>query len=123
MAANEAVSNAVEHGAPCEGGRIHLSAALGNGTLSLHVRDCGEFGSGEPKPDAIAERGRGFAFMNLLMDDVQLESQPGCTQVRLVKRDEASASQERTAAEEENVARVQRLLDAFASRDAMRSCR
>ena len=87
MAANEAISNAIEHGSPCGDGTLRLSVAREGDELAFYVRDCGTFPlSGTVEPDAIAERGRGFAFMNLLMDDVRLEPEPGNTVVRLAKR-------------------------------------
>jgi serine/threonine-protein kinase RsbW len=86
VAANEAVSNALEHGSPCPDGRIHLGVDMEGQEFVFYVRDCGEFGLGpEPDPDEIAERGRGFAFMNLLMDDVSLHTHEQ-TEVRLSKR-------------------------------------
>ncbi len=86
MAVNEAVANALEHGAPCRGGLIHLGAEIEAQKLSFYVRDCGEFALlADPHPDGIAERGRGLALMTLLMDEVQLQTD-GQTEVRLSKR-------------------------------------
>ncbi len=49
------------------------------------MRDCGEFALvADPRPEGIAERGRGFALMHLLMDEVQLQTD-GQTEVRLAK--------------------------------------
>ena len=50
------------------------------------VRDCGEFETPPRRSDPVAERGRGFAFMNLLMDDVRLDARAGETVLRLAKR-------------------------------------
>lgn len=86
VASNEAVSNAIEHGRPCDGGKIGLRAELENGELALYVSDCGEFTLAASPRDPIAERGRGFTFMSLLMDDVSLDTAPGKTVVRLSKR-------------------------------------
>jgi anti-sigma regulatory factor (Ser/Thr protein kinase) len=86
MAVNEAVANALEHGVPCRGGTVHLGAEIEAQRLSFYVRDCGEFALvADPHPGGIAERGRGFALMHLLMDDVQLQTD-GQTEVRLSKR-------------------------------------
>ncbi len=87
MAVSEAVANALEHGAPCQGGMVYLGAEIEAQRLSFCVRDCGEFALvADPRPDdGIAERGRGFALMNLLMDDVQLQTDTQ-TEVRLSKR-------------------------------------
>jgi hypothetical protein len=42
---------------------------------SFYVRDCGEFALvADPHPGGIAERGRGCPLMNLLMDEVQLQT-------------------------------------------------
>jgi anti-sigma regulatory factor (Ser/Thr protein kinase)/ketosteroid isomerase-like protein len=123
MAANEAISNALEHGSPCVGGRIHISAALEQQDLVLHVADCGNFGADSPDVDPIAERGRGFAFMNLLMDDVSLEVRPGWTVVRLVKRRADSTVVEEAVRDEEeqrNLDLVRDLVDAFSKRDFRR---
>src|SRR5918992_1271113 len=43
VATNEAVSNAMEHGAPCDDGRFHLAASVESGCFVFSVRDCGEF--------------------------------------------------------------------------------
>ncbi len=86
MAVNEAVANALEHGAPCRDGMIYLGAEIEAQRLWFYVRDCGEFALvADPHPDGIAERGRGLALMNLLMDEVQLQTD-GQTEVRLSKR-------------------------------------
>ncbi len=86
MAVSEAVANAFEHGTPCRGGMVYLRAEIEAQKLSFYVRDCGEFALvADSHSDGIAERGRGFALMNLLMDDVQLQTD-GQTEVRLSKR-------------------------------------
>jgi anti-sigma regulatory factor (Ser/Thr protein kinase) len=86
MAVNEAVANALEHGAPCPGGLVHLVAEIEAQKLSFYVRDCGDFALvADPDPGETADRGRGFALMNLLMDHVQLQTD-GETEVRLSKR-------------------------------------
>lgn len=123
MAANEAVSNAIEHGRPCTGGRVLLSAAASGDELTLAVRDCGNFvDAGSLRADPIAERGRGFAFMNLLMDDVRLDARPGQTVVRLAKRLPGAAEPPAPAPDAEseagNVELVRRLLEALERRDA-----
>ena len=43
VATNEAVSNAMEHGAPCDDGHFHLAASVDSGSFVFSVRDCGEF--------------------------------------------------------------------------------
>jgi anti-sigma regulatory factor (Ser/Thr protein kinase) len=89
VASNEAVSNAIEHGEPCccDGEGIHLWAEPEQDELAIYVRDCGDFVlEVVPTPDPIADRGRGFTFMSLLMDDVSLDTKGGGTVVRLAKR-------------------------------------
>lgn len=121
VATNEAVSNAMEHGAPCADGHFHLAAAVESDTFVFSVRDCGEFDdAASAEPDPVAERGRGFAFMNLLMDDVRLDARPGETVLRLAKRlpdAPAPAGDEAPATTEANTATVRRLFEAFARRD------
>jgi ketosteroid isomerase-like protein/anti-sigma regulatory factor (Ser/Thr protein kinase) len=127
VATNEAVSNAMEHGVPCEDGLFHLTANVESGSFVFSVRDCGEFeGAPSPPPDPVAERGRGFAFMNLLMDDVRLDARAGATVLRLVKRLPGTPAPEREAepeTAEENLRVVRELFDAFAERDAARTTR
>jgi ketosteroid isomerase-like protein/anti-sigma regulatory factor (Ser/Thr protein kinase) len=127
VATNEAVSNAMEHGAPCDDGRFHLAASVESGSFVFSVRDCGQFeDSPSPLPDPVAERGRGFAFMNLLMDDVRLEARPGHTVLRLAKRLPGRSPPARESAPvtvEENLRVVGDLFDAFAARDVSRTTR
>ena len=125
VATNEAVSNAMEHGAPCDGGHFHLSASVEEGSFVFHVRDCGEFEDAvTPLPDPVAERGRGFAFMNLLMDDVRLDARAGETVLRLAKRlpdAPPRAAPSAPAASDRNIKVVRELFKAFATRDVPRT--
>jgi len=125
VATNEAISNAMEHGIPCDDGRFHLAASVESGSFVFSVRDCGEFESAGAKlPDPLAERGRGFAFMNLLMDEVRLHSGAGETVLRLEKRLPGMVVPGRDAddaAAEENRRVVAGLFDAFAARDVERT--
>jgi ketosteroid isomerase-like protein len=71
----------------------------------------------------VAERGRGFAFMNLLMDDVRLDARAGETILRLAKRLPGTPRPDREAepvAAERNIHVVRELFDAFAARDVAR---
>ena len=86
MAVNEAVSNAIEHGTPCPGGVVHLRCANEDGELAFYVEDCGNLVLGTREEDALAERGRGLAVMNLLMDQCTLDNRDDGTVVRLAKR-------------------------------------
>ena len=128
VATNEAVSNAIEHGAPCDG-RFQLAASVENGSFVFSVRDCGRFeDSPAPEPDPVAERGRGFAFMNLLMDEVRVDARAGETVLRLAKRLPGTPPPPRGAEPglvERNTRVVRELFRAFAKRDVaemMRLC-
>jgi ketosteroid isomerase-like protein len=115
----------MEHGAPCDDGHIHLAANLESGSFVFSVRDCGEFEhAASSAPDPVAERGRGFAFMNLLMDDVRLQARPGETLLKLAKRlpgTPAAPREADPAAAEQNRRVVRHLFDAFAARDVSRT--
>jgi anti-anti-sigma factor len=80
LAAGEAVSNAVEHSGADE---VELLAEiLEGGTVVLTVRDRGGW-----KPQEFAlHRGRGFALMRGLVDDVDVDREPDGTVVRLRRR-------------------------------------
>jgi anti-sigma regulatory factor (Ser/Thr protein kinase)/ketosteroid isomerase-like protein len=125
VATNEAVSNAMEHGSPCDDGNFHLAAAVERGSFVFSVRDCGKFAeAAAPLPDPVAERGRGFAFMNLLMDDVRLEAGPAETVLRLVKRlpgTSPTPAEAEPATTDHNLRVVRELFDAFAKRDVART--
>ena len=125
VATNEAVSNAMEHGLPCDDGRFHLAASVESGSFVFSVRDCGEFdNAASPLPDPVAERGRGFAFMNLLMDDVRLDARAGETILRLAKRlpgTQPPAREAESATAEENLRVVRDLFDAFSAREVPRA--
>ena len=124
VATNEAVSNAMEHGEPCDDGHFHLAASVESGSFVFSVRDCGEFETTAPLPDPVAERGRGFAFMNLLMDDVRLDARAGKTTLRLAKRLPGTpppAREAEPATADENRRVVRELFDAFAARDVSRT--
>lgn len=85
FAVNEAVTNAIRHGAPDENGHIRLSVQGYGDRLTLAVSDYGTFAARHGSRDASAESGRGFALMTRLMDQVQLCVACGSTTVRLSK--------------------------------------
>jgi anti-sigma regulatory factor (Ser/Thr protein kinase)/ketosteroid isomerase-like protein len=124
VATNEAVSNAMEHGAPCDDGHFHLAARVESSSFVFSVRDCGEFQDARTvAADPVAERGRGFAFMNLLMDDVRLDARSGDTVLRLAKRLPGAPIPVAAAARsssERNVRVARDLFRAFAKRDLER---
>jgi anti-sigma regulatory factor (Ser/Thr protein kinase) len=86
VAASEALNNAIEHGAPCEDGKILLSLAPATGSLAIEVADCGHFVPPVASADPLPERGRGVAMMRNLVDTVELGTRDDRTYVRLVKR-------------------------------------
>lgn len=83
-AATEALTNALEHGAPSGDGRIHMRLGRDHGDMLLEVWGGGKV-NGAPHVDAT-HRGRGIAIMTALMDDVELRRSNGDMVVRLVKR-------------------------------------
>ena len=85
FAVNEAVSNAIEHGEPCEGGTVWLRIEEESGALTFWVRDCGTFVPRAGPADPIAERGRGLAFMAAMVDELQITPIAGGTVIRLTK--------------------------------------
>jgi anti-sigma B factor antagonist len=85
VAASEAVTNAIEHGRPCGDQTIQLWVTEEDGTLTLGVRDAGEFQL-EPLPaDPLPEGGRGLKLMSHLVDSVRLSRTDGHTHVELSK--------------------------------------
>jgi anti-sigma regulatory factor (Ser/Thr protein kinase) len=86
FAVNEAVSNAIEHGAPSPDGKIRLHVAEEDGALVFEVEDHGSFAPGPPAADPFHERGRGLAFMAATVDEVDVRRGDNGTVVRLCKR-------------------------------------
>ncbi len=85
VAVNEAVTNAIRHGASDERGLIHLSIVADADRLTFAVRDRGTFVMPDLDSSLASENGRGLALMANLVDEVQLEIEPGGTTVRLSK--------------------------------------
>jgi serine/threonine-protein kinase RsbW len=85
VAVNEAVTNAIRHGASDERGLIHLSIVADAERLTFAVRDRGTFVMPVLDGEMSSEHGRGLALMASLVDEVQLEIEPGGTTVRLSK--------------------------------------
>ncbi len=84
-AVSEAVTNAIIHGYKKHGGTIHMQADIDDNVLSICISDdgCGiEDVNKAMEPlyttGALEERsGMGFTFMEIFMDYLQVESEPG----------------------------------------------
>ena len=84
-AVSEAVTNAILHGYKKQGGTIHMQADIDDNVLSICISDdgCGiEDVNKAMEPlyttGALEERsGMGFTFMEIFMDYLQVESEPG----------------------------------------------
>lgn len=86
LAANEAVANAMEHGTPPVGGEVTVRAVEEDGALAIYVTDRGTFVARMLHRGPMPERGRGLAFMDLLMDEVRVRPSRSGTEVRLARR-------------------------------------
>jgi serine/threonine-protein kinase RsbW len=85
FAINEAVTNAIKHGAPDEDGLITLRFSSKGDRLTCAVHDQGTFTTPVQPAHPRADHGRGLALMAKLVDDFQLAVKPGSTIVRLSK--------------------------------------
>jgi anti-sigma regulatory factor (Ser/Thr protein kinase) len=92
FAVNEAVTNAIRHGSPAQDGTVGLRIDAEGDTLICSVYDSGRFVASQPRSEPLAETGRGFTLMALLMDQVELSTQPDGTTVRLHKRRQSEAT-------------------------------
>lgn len=87
LALNEAVSNAIQHGAPAgPGGDVEVAVFESGGSLVFEVRDGGTFVAPEVRSGAESESGRGLELLTLTMDEVHIASSPEGTVVRFAKR-------------------------------------
>ncbi len=84
-AVNEAVTNAIRHGASDEEDMIHMSIIADADRLTFAVRDRGTFVMPEAEAAENSGGGRGLALMASLVDEVDLHIDPGGTTVRLSK--------------------------------------
>ena len=82
-AVNEAVTNAIRHGAPDAEGRIRVSVLADAERLTFVVRDCGTFLMPVHRPTPQSEHGRGLALMARFADEVHVSIRPGATAVSL----------------------------------------
>jgi serine/threonine-protein kinase RsbW len=85
LAATEAVSNAIRHGARSERDTVSVSAAEGSGMLTFCVSDHGTFLTNVDDVDPLPEQGRGLAFIAHLMDQVCIRTGDDGTVVRFSK--------------------------------------
>jgi anti-sigma regulatory factor (Ser/Thr protein kinase) len=86
LATTEAFANAVEHGAPCEGGGILLRIAGDAGGVGVEVADCGYYNGDarSSKPEGLG--GRGIPIIAAIMDSLEVLPEAGSTRVRFEKR-------------------------------------
>jgi anti-sigma regulatory factor (Ser/Thr protein kinase) len=84
-AVNEAVTNAIKHGACDEEGMIQLGILAEGDRLTFAVTDRGTFTMPVMETDATSEHGRGLALMASLVDEVDVHIGPAGTTVRLSK--------------------------------------
>ncbi|HXN39102.1 MAG TPA: ATP-binding protein [Solirubrobacteraceae bacterium] len=85
VAVNEAVTNAITHGAPDGEGQIHLSVLESSNRLTFEVCDYGTFTAPVATASPTCEHGRGFILMSTLTDAVEVFGTSGRTTVRLTK--------------------------------------
>jgi anti-sigma regulatory factor (Ser/Thr protein kinase) len=87
LALSEAVSNAIRHGSRSPDDPVRIMAAEEAGALVFEVVDTGRFVPRVRRGSRLPESGRGFEFMRLMMDEVDLRpSRRGGTLLRLAKR-------------------------------------
>jgi anti-sigma regulatory factor (Ser/Thr protein kinase) len=85
-AVNEAVTNAIRHGASDDEDMIHMSIIADAERLTFAVRDQGTFVMPEVDGVETSAGGRGLALMASLVDEVDVHIDPAGTTVRLCKR-------------------------------------
>jgi anti-sigma regulatory factor (Ser/Thr protein kinase) len=85
FAVNEAVTNAIRHGAPDERGMISVRFSSDADRLSCTVHDKGTFIVPTARGQHRSEHGRGLSLMARLVDELWLSIRPGHTVVRLSK--------------------------------------
>jgi anti-sigma regulatory factor (Ser/Thr protein kinase) len=86
FAVNEAVTNAIRHGQADKDGTIGVRIHADGDTLTCSVYDSGPFLPTQGGSDLLAEHGRGFRYMALLLDQIELSTASDQTVVRLHKR-------------------------------------
>lgn len=90
LAASEAVSNAIEHGSPADGGgEVEVRIAITQAGATLVVTDQGRPGERSfidvlaPTPEPTSTRGRGIVIMRNLADDLRVEPAGGGMRVTM----------------------------------------
>lgn len=86
LATSEAAANAVEHGSTGAADVVRVRVRDEEGALVVYVEDSGRFVPRVKRASDLPERGRGFAFMDELVDEVHLQPGSTGTVVRLAKR-------------------------------------
>jgi len=86
LAVTEAVTNAVRHGSSSKDDPVEVRAADEAGALAFYVSDTGRFIPKMSVTDELPEQGRGLAFMNQLMDEVEVRPSPAGTVIRFSKQ-------------------------------------
>jgi anti-sigma regulatory factor (Ser/Thr protein kinase) len=86
LATTEAVSNAVQHGQPCNPKGIFLRIEALDGTFEVEVRDCGCFAAEARSGKPDEQSGRGMPIIASIMDSLEVLRSTGTTRVRFEKR-------------------------------------
>ena len=86
LAASEAVTNAIQHGARSPGDTIKFSVLEEGSVLHFHVCDGGRFRPWRESAEPLPARGRGLSFLAQLMDEVCIGTDRPGTVVRFSKR-------------------------------------
>jgi anti-sigma regulatory factor (Ser/Thr protein kinase) len=86
LAATEAVTNAIRHGARSPRDTVQVTVLEGDRVLTICVADRGSFVPRVDNGDPLPEQGRGLAFIAHLMDDVCIRTGERGTTVRFSKR-------------------------------------
>jgi anti-sigma regulatory factor (Ser/Thr protein kinase) len=86
LATTEAFANAVEHGAPCERGGIHLSLERRDDGIGIEICDCGGCFPTEVAASRKPEGGRGISIIEAIKDRLEVRPDTGVTRVRFEKR-------------------------------------
>jgi anti-sigma regulatory factor (Ser/Thr protein kinase) len=92
LAASEAVTNAILHGAPCPREGILVAVEVADHKIEVEVCDCGTFVPRAGEPDPLGTRGRGLPLIAAVADQVELVPEPGRTMVRFCKNEGALAA-------------------------------